>query len=68
MYHEQLQEALEDLNIASERGNLCIVRNGAMLDALHQQSMSGIVADGSKVQASVKRLEGITCGTFPTPK
>jgi hypothetical protein len=39
-----------------------------MLDALHQQSMSGIVADGSKVQASVKRLEGITCGTFPTPK
>ena len=39
-----------------------------MLDALHQQSMSGIVADASKVPASVKRLEGITCGTFPTPQ
>ena len=39
-----------------------------MLDLLHQQSKSGIVANANKVQASVKRLEGITCDTFPTPQ
>ena len=67
MYDEQLQAALEDLRMASE-GLKSIGRNGAMLDASHQQSMSGIVADANKVKASVKRLEGITCGTFPTPQ
>ena len=67
MYDEQLQAALEDLNIASE-GFKCIGRNGVMLDSSYQQSKSGIVANTNNVQASVKRLEGITCGTFPTPQ